>query len=123
MGHCSTACSASSLAVVLNSPIEWSSVEEGTSIPYYTLDTRIPCSLCYNKFMSAIEEAREEARATRQDVNAMRSEMREGFASLKAHDYAQHRDIEQMERRIADLEIQVDRLNTAQGLERPGDER
>ena len=69
------------------------------------------------------EEAREEARATRQDVNAMHGEMREGFASLKAHDYAQHRDIEQMERRIADLEIQVDRLNTAQGLERPGDGR
>ena len=87
--------------------------------------------MCYNVFMSDLnfellrrttEDARDEARATRQDVKAMRSEMREGFASLKAHDYAQHRDLEQMERRIADLEGQVERLNTAQGLEQPKDE-
>ena len=55
-------------------------------------------------------------------IKGLRNEQREGFATLKAHDYAQHRDIQQMENRIAALEAQVDHLSTAQGLETGNDD-
>lgn len=47
---------------------------------------------------------RDETRALRQDVGAMRNEIREGFAMLKAHDYAVHMDVQNIERRLHDLE-------------------
>ncbi len=55
-------------------------------------------------------------------ISGLRSEVREGFASLKAHDYALHRDFEQIERRVFDLEAQVKRLSHAQGINAPQDD-
>ena len=43
-------------------------------------------------------------------------EVRSGFASMRSHINAQHLESEQMERRIADLELAVERLNHAQGI-------
>ena len=50
------------------------------------------------------------------EVVAMRNEMREGFAGLRAHDLAHHGDMQNMERRVADLELAVERINHAQGI-------
>ena len=57
-----------------------------------------------------------QVRDTNQQIGKLRDEQREGFASLKAHDYAQHKDIQNLEQRVADLEDQIGRLNRVEGI-------
>jgi len=67
-----------------------------------------------------VAEARDESRETRRvlstAIDKIAFEMREGFAIMRNHAYTQHQEIEGIERRISDLEHQVERLNHAQGI-------
>ena len=53
---------------------------------------------------------------TNQQITQLRAEQREGFAALKSHDYAQHKDIMMLESRVVELEDMVERLSRAQGM-------
>lgn len=50
------------------------------------------------------------------EIKATRNEMREGFASMRAHNNAFHSDINVLQSRLDSLEINVERLNKAQGI-------
>ena len=49
-------------------------------------------------------------RADVADLKQMRGEMRDGFASLRAHDAAAHGDHALLERRVLSLETDLDRI-------------
>ncbi len=49
-------------------------------------------------------------------LKAVEDKISIGFERLLQHDYAQHADMKHIETRIADLELQVERLSRAQGL-------
>ena len=67
-----------------------------------------------------MREARDESRATRSElgtkIDKLSFEIGEGFAIMRNHAYAQHAEMQHMERRISALEAEVDRLNHAQGI-------
>lgn len=52
----------------------------------------------------------------RNDIKEMSSRMAEGFASMRSHQHTIHTDIYHHERRIAELESEVERLKTAIGV-------
>lgn len=74
----------------------------------------------FELFERLIRESRDESRATREELGGrmttLESKVQDGFASLRAHDFAHHTDIGMMEQRLADLEQAVERLNHAQGI-------
>ncbi|MGB0719705.1 MAG: hypothetical protein ACPGRX_04480 [Bdellovibrionales bacterium] len=49
-------------------------------------------------------------------VNALEYQIAEGFANLRSHDFTHHTDMAMMERRVAHLETEVERLSRAQGI-------
>jgi len=63
-----------------------------------------------------ITQARDESRSTREDVRAFRAEMNEGLKNMRVHDFAHHSDMELMERRVGDLELDVERLKQTNGI-------
>lgn len=48
-------------------------------------------------------------------------DVRTSIETLHAHDYAQHADMGEVRRRLDELEAQVERLNTAQGVNQGAD--
>jgi hypothetical protein len=67
-----------------------------------------------------VAESRDESRETRKvliaAIDKMAFEMKEGFAIMRNHAYTQHQEIEGLERRLTDVEHQLERLSRAQGI-------
>ncbi|MEL6323313.1 MAG: hypothetical protein AAFQ84_03675 [Pseudomonadota bacterium] len=52
----------------------------------------------------------------KREVLALKRDVKDGFDTLNAHDYAQHADMREVRRRLDELEALVARLSTAQGI-------
>lgn len=62
-------------------------------------------------------------RADLEDLKKLRGEMREGFASVRAHQAATHGDQALLERRVVSLESDMDRIKRRLELvDKPGGE-
>ncbi len=67
-----------------------------------------------------IREARDESRLTRTElgerISALGNKVTEGFVNLRAHDFTHHTDMAMMERRVSDLELAIQRISHAEGI-------
>ncbi|MEL6170395.1 MAG: hypothetical protein AAFR02_00070 [Pseudomonadota bacterium] len=68
-----------------------------------------------------VTQSWDETRSVRQELHALTVKVDEGFKNTRVHDFAHHSDMEVMERRVGDLELDVERLKQTNGINTASD--